>query len=186
MLFADGFDSILNWVMTHLEVVSGGAVAVIVLTIVCVVTRQRRLTEMERLTVAATAAATASASSSTNGARPNEEKALQWEPPEHSYADRRGAVRREGAAVRVVLAAPIFRNGVGEGFVLDRSTGGLRITVATAVAPGTNIHVRAANAPDTIEFVGVVVRSCRKNGEFFVLGCEFEKTPPWNVLLLFG
>ena len=22
--------------------------------------------------------------------------------------------------------------------------------------------------------------------EFFEIGCEFEKTPPWNVLLLFG
>ena len=101
----------------------------------------------------------------------------------------RGSSRRgppRGSAVRVVLAAPIFRNGVGEGFVLDRSTGGLRITVATAVEPGTNVQVRAANAPESVEFVGMMVRSCRKNGEFFVLGCEFEKTPPWNVLLLFG
>ncbi len=32
----------------------------------------------------------------------------------------------------------------------------------------------------------LVVRSCRKNGEFYEIGCEFEKTPPWNVLLLFG
>jgi hypothetical protein len=182
MSFAEGFDSMLAWVMTHLAVVSGGAVAIVVLSAICIVTRQRRLTEMDRLTAAATAAT----SSSSSGTVVKEEKALEWEPPEHSYADRRGAVRREGAAVRVVLAAPVFRNGVGEGFVLDRSTSGLRITVTTAVAPGTNVHVRAANAPDTIEFVGIVVRSCRKTGEFFVLGCEFEKTPPWNVLLLFG
>ena len=182
MSFAEGFDSVLAWVVAHLAVLIGGIVAIAVLTAICIMTRQRRLTEIERLAAAATAAA----SSSTIVTGATGEKALQWEPPEHSYADRRGAVRREGSAVRVVLAAPIFRNGVGEGFVLDRSTGGLRITVATAVEPGTNVQVRAANAPESVEFVGMMVRSCRKNGEFFVLGCEFEKTPPWNVLLLFG
>jgi hypothetical protein len=54
------------------------------------------------------------------------------------------------------------------------------------IAPGTTLQVKAVNAPDTIGFVTVIVRSCRKNGDHFEVGCEFEKTPPWNVLLLFG
>jgi hypothetical protein len=114
------------------------------------------------------------------------EKEIQWAPPEQRYADRRGAIRREGATVRVTLASSTFRNGVSDGVVIDRSTGGLRIAMTAAVAPGTSMQVRAAHAPDTVGFVTVVVRSCRMTGDYYEVGCEFEKTPPWNVLLLFG
>jgi len=181
MSISEMIDSASAWAMANLAVVIGGAVAIIALTVVCILTRQRRLTQIERL---AAAAETLSGSSLHKPLA--EEKALEWEPPEHSYADRRGAVRREGTVVRVMLAAPAFRNGVGEGFVLDRSTGGLRIAVTTPLEPGITVQVRATNAPETVGFVGVLVRSCRKTGEFYELGCEFEKTPPWNVLLLFG
>ncbi len=54
------------------------------------------------------------------------------------------------------------------------------------VAPGTLIQVIADNAPDTIPWVTAVVRSCKPKEKQFELGCEFETTPPWNVLLLFG
>ena len=182
MSLTEMIDSAAAWATANLAILIGGVVAIIVLTAICIITRQRRLTEMERLAAAATAAA----SSTTPSGPLTGEKALQWEPPEHSYADRRGAVRREGSVVRVKLVAPPFRNGVGEGFVLDRSTGGLRIAVTTPLEPGITVQVRATNAPETVDFVGVLVRSCRKSGEFYELGCEFEKTPPWNVLLLFG
>ena len=182
MSIAQVIDDVTTWVSSNLPVLIGGGVAIVVLTAICIITRQRRLSEIERLA----AAAAATASSSSNSSPSADEKALQWDPPEHSYADRRGAVRREGTLVRVVLASASFRNGVGEGFVLDRSTGGLRITVTTPLEPNTVMQVRAVNAPETIGFVGVVVRSCRKSGEFYEIGCEFEKTPPWNVLLLFG
>jgi hypothetical protein len=182
MSFTELLDSATAWVTANTAVVIGCGVAVVVLTAVCVMTRQRKLTDLERLA----AAAASSAAAPPPGSPSLEEKALEWEPPDHSYADRRGAVRREGTVVRVVLAAPGLRNGVGEGFVLDRSTGGLRIAVTTPIQPGTVVQVRATNAPETVGFVGVQVRSCRKSGEFYELGCEFEKTPPWNVLLLFG
>jgi hypothetical protein len=181
MAFTEILDTATTWVLANLAIVIGGLVAVVVLSTVCLMTRQRRLTEEERLAAAAT-----SASSSVSITPSVEEKALEWEPPDHSYADRRGAIRREGTVVRILVAAPVFRNGLGEGFVLDRSTGGLRIAVTTPLEPGLIVQVRAANAPETIGFVGVLVRSCRKSGEFYEVGCEFEKTPPWNVLLLFG
>ncbi len=114
------------------------------------------------------------------------EKADKWEPPETSYADRRGSIRRDGPPVRVVLQSPTFRNGVDDGVVIDRSTGGLRILLKNAIPQGSTLQVRAVNAPDTVGFVTVVVRSCRENEDHFELGCEFTKTPPWNVLLLFG
>ena len=50
----------------------------------------------------------------------------------------------------------------------------------------TALQVKAKHAPDNTPFVTVLVRSCRPNDDHFELGCEFEKTPPWNVLLLFG
>ncbi len=103
-----------------------------------------------------------------------------------SLAERRGAIRREGAPVEVLVQAPTIKNGVTNGYVLDRSTGGLRLALATAIAPGSILQVRAVHAPDTTPWVVILVRSCRQNEKHFELGVEFEKTPPWNVLLLFG
>lgn len=173
-MFEQFLDTVRTFTQQNLPIVIGGGVAVVVLSIVFVMTYRRRT----KLDPAALAPPSSTALT--------QEKALSWAPPEQSYADRRGAVRREGAAVRVVLSSPTLRNGVNEGFVLDRSTGGLRIAITTALAPGSTVQVRAENAPDTIGFVTVIVRSCRKTGDHFELGCEFDKTPPWNVLLLFG
>lgn len=155
----------------NLPIVVGGAVAVLVLTFLFLSNRRRR----------APAVALDSAP-----AAPNEEKALNWAPPEQSYADRRESVRRDGVPIRVVLSSSTFRNGVSDGIVVDRSTGGLKLVLKSAVAPGSLMQVRAANAPDTVGFVTIIIRSCRTEGDQFVVGCEFEKTPPWNVLLLFG
>jgi hypothetical protein len=168
------FDSARSWVAGNLPIAVGGLVALLVLAFQCVnAALRRRALDPKKL-------ATANASAVTG------EKALSWEPAEQSYADRRGAVRREGQPVRVTLAATTFRNGTADGYVIDRSTGGLKVAAQVAVAPGTTMQIRAVAAPDTIGFVTLIVRSCRKTDSHYELGCEFEKTPPWNVLLLFG
>src|SRR5262245_53456355 len=174
MAFAEMFESARTWAGANLSLAVGGVVAIAVLSFsaLCAAFRRRPF-DPEKL-------ATANANAVTG------EKALNWEPAGQSYADRRGAVRREGQPVRVVLAASTFRNGVADGFVIDRSTGGLKIVTQSAVAPGSTIQVRAVDAPDTVGFVTLIVRSCRQNDDHYELGCEFEKTPPWNVLLLFG
>src|SRR5262249_19355688 len=154
-------------------VVIGGGVAVVVLTLVCLLTPRRRPVDPARLAAAKLAAAGSSANPLSD------EKASDWAPPEQSYADRRGAVRRDGQPVRIVIFSPLFGDGMNDGFVLDRSTGGLRIAMSAPVVVGSTMEVKAANAPDTVGFVTVVVRSCRKNGDHFEVGCEFEKTPPW-------
>lgn len=176
MLFAEFLQTVRDLAANNLPVATGGVVAVLVLTALCVMGLRRRNADALDPTALPAAA----------GATPENEKALNWAPPEQSYADRRGTTRREGAPVRVLLSSPTFRNGMTDGFVLDRSTGGLRIAMPTGIAPGSTMQVRAVNAPDTIGFVTVIIRSCRKNGDCFEIGCEFEKTPPWNVLLLFG
>jgi hypothetical protein len=185
MSFTELFDFLNDWVRGNLPVAIGGGVGLVVLILLYIQHRPRPKSTAEQLAEVAAAAA----SSSTTVSAPNpvtEEKVLNWAPPEQSYADRRGAIRREGSPVHVTIASSTFRSGFGDGVILDRSTGGLRIIVAAAIAPGTTMQVRAAGAPDTVGFVTVIVRSCRKNGDFFEVGCEFEKTPPWNVLLLFG
>lgn len=180
MSFTQLLNTAADWASANVPVVIGGGVAVLVLTLVFVFSRRREPLDPARLAAARLAA---------TGAAPNPlntEKASDWAPPEQSYADRRGTVRRDGQPVRVVLFSPVLGKGMSDGFVLDRSTGGLRIAVSAAVPVGGTLEVKAANAPDTVGFVTVVVRSCRKNGDHFEVGCEFEKTPPWNVLLLFG
>jgi PilZ domain len=176
MSFSQFWDAVTTWVMANQPIAAGGLVAVAVLTTFFIMHRRRR----PDLVVDPAKLATANTNATT------EEKAVNWAPPEQSYADRRGAVRREGQPVRVMLAASTFRNGVQEGYVLDRSTGGLRLAMPVAIAPGSTLQIRAVNAPDTIGFVTLIVRSCRKTDDFFEVGCEFEQTPPWNVLLLFG
>lgn len=103
-----------------------------------------------------------------------------------SAADRRNSLRRDGPAVEVLVMSPAFKGGSAPGYVIDRSTGGLRLALSTGMAAGTTLQVKAKHAPDNTPFVTVLVRSCRPNDDHFELGCEFEKTPPWNVLLLFG
>ncbi len=109
-----------------------------------------------------------------------------WDEHEESFANRRASVRRDGVPVQIVLTSPTLRSGQDDGYVLDRSTGGLRVAVNAAIPAGTVLQVRAGNAPDTVPWVTILVRSCRDAGPHYELGCEFERTPPWNVLLLFG
>jgi len=117
----------------------------------------------------------------------HKKKSSHWAMPVgQSFADRRTSVRRDGAPVEVLVTSPVFKDGKANGYVLDRSTGGLRLALANGVAPGSSVQIRARHAPDTTPWVIVIVRSCRQAEDHFELGLEFEKTPPWNVLLLFG
>ena len=142
-------DQLLTAIRGNLPVTVGGAVAVLVLTwLVVSQARRRRVLDPTALVPAATPTPPGRA-----------EHALAWAPPEQSYADRRGSVRREGAPVKVMVSSSSLRNGVNEGYVVDRSTGGLRIVMQNAVPPGSTLQVRAENAPDTVGFVTLIVRS---------------------------
>jgi len=103
-----------------------------------------------------------------------------------SYANRRSSVRREGSPVKVVLLSLAFENGSETGYIVDRSTGGVRIIMMNQMAAGSTMQIRAQNAPENTPWVTVIIRSCKNNGQHFEVGCEFDRTPPWNVLLLFG
>jgi hypothetical protein len=72
------------------------------------------------------------------------------------------------------------------GWVVDRSTGGLCLSVPEAVTEGTVLSVRTTNAPNSVPWVQIEVKNCRLVGKEYELGCRFVRTPPWSVMLLFG
>jgi len=101
-------------------------------------------------------------------------------------SERRTSFRREGTPVKILIQSNAFKSGNSAGYVLDRSTGGLRIAMEVGMAPSSTLQIRASHAPETIPWVTVIVRNCKDCGDHFEVGCEFDKMPPWNVLLLFG
>ena len=111
-----------------------------------------------------------------------------WEDyiPLQLSGDKRTSNRRQGGFVPLFLSSPAFAGGVCVGVVLDRSTGGLRIASEVEVRQGQTLQVMAEAAPPGTPWVPVTVRNCTKERNRFILGCEFETTPPWNVLHLFG
>jgi hypothetical protein len=109
-----------------------------------------------------------------------------WAKRDRGFADRRSAVRRKGAQVRVVVSCPALPGGADWGYVLDRSTGGLRLALAHELPIGTPLQVRAAHAPDSIPWSALTIRNTHVQDSVHEYGCEFDQTPPWNILLLFG
>jgi len=104
-----------------------------------------------------------------------------------SKMDRRAALRRGGNPIAVLISDADSKAKPSFGYVLDRSTGGLCLSVAAPIPEGTFLTVRTNNAPQTVPWIKVEVRNCRSVSEKeWELGCKFDKTPPWSVLLLFG
>jgi hypothetical protein len=103
-----------------------------------------------------------------------------------SPGDKRAAARRKGNPVSILISDAAAEARPYPGLVVDRSTGGLCVLADKAVEVGTILSVRAANAPSTVPWVQVEVKNSRGTGNQWELGCQFVKTPPWSVLLLFG
>jgi PilZ domain len=100
--------------------------------------------------------------------------------------ERRGALRRGGNPVAILISNADAQTEPSHGWVVDRSTGGLCLSVPEAVPEGTVLSVRTTNAPTTVPWVQIEVKNCRLVGKEYELGCRFVRTPPWSVMLLFG
>jgi hypothetical protein len=99
---------------------------------------------------------------------------------------RRSGIRRSGNPVDVKLSDATATAEPKDAQVLDRSRGGLLLSVGHAIAAGTMLTVRANLAPDDTPWVQIEVRHCRAKRDRWVLGCAFKEELPWSVLLLFG
>jgi hypothetical protein len=120
----------------------------------------------------------------------------RWSPPTTAATDslaqatsleQRSAHRRRGNPVGVYLTDA---DGHGEpirAVVVNRSTGGLGLEIDRPLDVGLVVSVRVISAPVTVPWVQVQVRNCRQIEDFaWEVGCQFMKTPPWSVMLLFG
>jgi hypothetical protein len=100
--------------------------------------------------------------------------------------ERRLASRRGGHPVTIDLHDPDEIQPSQQGWVLDRSLSGLCLMIPHALPIGTFWKVRPSNAPRTMPAVRVEVKSCVPDGAEWKLGCQFEKTPNYAILLMFG
>lgn len=103
-----------------------------------------------------------------------------------SKGEKRTALRREGNPVAVELTDEKMLGAPFDGFVIDRSVGGLGVVIDRTVEVGTILSVRPRNAPETVPWVQIEIRSCRAENKEYLLGCRFVRTPSWSVLLHFG
>jgi hypothetical protein len=103
-----------------------------------------------------------------------------------SQWERRAAVRREGTMVPIVVTDGDGQGEPAPGWVVDRSVGGLCLRLEASVLPGTRISVRPRDASTMVPWTQVEVKSCRPQDGDWEVGCQFVRTPPWSVLLMFG
>ena len=184
MSFAENLDQLTTWLEANVAVLIGGVVAVIVLTAIL---HHDTPTTPDR-------------DGAFGGCSRGGGRIINLE--RHLDSRREGAP--VGAARAVLRGSPRRRpprgkrrpGGARRAELPQRRGRGIRPRSLDRRAAHHSGHATSNRArtcrsgrstrPRRIDFVGVVVRSCRKTGEFYELGCEFEKTPPWNVLLLFG
>lgn len=100
--------------------------------------------------------------------------------------DRRACPRRKGGNRVEVYLADDSKQPQLFGWVIDRSMGGLCLNVEKPLSQGTILKVRPRNAPQTMPWVPIEIRSCRPDGNEWEIGCRFLKPLPWNELMIFG
>jgi uncharacterized protein YbjT (DUF2867 family) len=100
--------------------------------------------------------------------------------------ERRSSLRRKGNRVKVYVCLGDDLNTMFEGWVIDRSVGGLALSVPKQIGEGGILSLRTPDAPQTVAWVQVEVKNCRARGRQWEIGCQFLMPLPWNVLLLFG
>lgn len=103
-----------------------------------------------------------------------------------SALEKRQAVRRKGNPVSLSISDATARAIPWQGIVVDRSLGGLGLIVHNQVPVGTILSVRPAQSTTIFPWVQIEVRSCRQEGDSWVLGCQFVKVPHSSLLWHFG
>ncbi|MBY0524393.1 MAG: PilZ domain-containing protein [Gemmataceae bacterium] len=106
--------------------------------------------------------------------------------PTDAGEERRTAPRRRGNPVSVQVSDANARTEPFQGWVVDRSSGGLRLLVDQSVSAGTVLSVRPTKAHPSFPWVQVKVRSCRPERSSWNLGCQFVAKLSWAELQVFG
>jgi hypothetical protein len=101
-------------------------------------------------------------------------------------SDKRRSLRRGGNPVPVVISDTLEPQHLVQGLVLNRSRGGLSLSVPQKLDVGRLIAVRTPDFPDCLASVHLRVRHCKQKGDNWQIGCQFMEQLPWSVLLMFG
>ncbi len=109
-----------------------------------------------------------------------------WLPPPKRPDERRRSTRRTGVPTALQAIDPKKPKKKVNGYVLDRSSGGLRIALEKPFPTGTALQVKPVHAPAELQWITITVRNCRECNDFFELGCQFQEELPWHILLMFG
>jgi hypothetical protein len=103
--------------------------------------------------------------------------------------DLRGAARRNGNTVEVHIAPLDQKDNPDIGSVLDRSMGGMRLALFNEVETGIVLAIRPVHADEMVPWIEIEIRSCKLSKEMpglFEVGCQYVKSPPYSIQLLFG
>jgi hypothetical protein len=117
--------------------------------------------------------------------------ALTTANPQKAPKEQRQSARRKGNPIQVHIKDPNHIPGeeLAKAYILDRSLGGVCVVHSREIGVGTVIMIRPANAEQVVPWTELQVRSCRPSSELageIDIGCQFVKTPPYSILLLFG
>lgn len=115
---------------------------------------------------------------------PIEEKVLPPDP-ESKTQERRSALRRGGSTVEVDIQIP-NNDTILTGYVINRSIGGLGLTLHCELSKGSVIKIRPRTTTKMATWTSATVRSCRDDGHHYEIGVQFHHTPDWGQMLQFG
>lgn len=114
---------------------------------------------------------------------------LKKEPPVTSpclpEVQKRCFPRRAGNYIAVMLTDPDDPSRHWEGYILDRSLGGLGLQVSAPFEVGKDLWVRPTSTT-TLPWTRVKVRHCQRSGRRWVIGCRFQEMLPSSIMLHFG
>jgi hypothetical protein len=110
--------------------------------------------------------------------------ANHWEKPTDPAGECRKHRRRCDRPVQLQLFGPGDRQP-RPAYVLDRSQGGLRLSVETPFPINAILRVRPTNAPDNARWLRAKVRWCSTEEGRHEIGCQFTDHSPFHVMLMF-
>jgi hypothetical protein len=99
---------------------------------------------------------------------------------------RRKSVRLSGNQIPVQVSPDGSIETPWEGWIVDRSQGGLRLRVPEPIPVGVVLRVRCLNAPENLPWAEVQITNVRDKQEYWEVGCQFLTDPPKDVLRSFG
>lgn len=106
--------------------------------------------------------------------------------PPAAASNQRAAPRRAGNPVPVLLSVPGSGAEPLQGWVLDRSSGGLRILIDQPFKADSLLNVRPTKAHSSFPWIEVEVRSCQPERGSYNVGCQFTRKLTWAELQMFG